>query len=230
MEWLCRLKTIYRRGRSWPMRPSFPGAVFESSHQLALRGRWEACPILWMRKPSLQGLGTSLAISVCSSCASWSRKGIPSHRTGEKLRHREEDNGVPRVTKKELIEGLGLSPDSLAPISGSPAPGLYLLGPAKPQGRHPALEWCSPRPASPLLPGKHCPYPLPDSLVAQRVDGSQAWQPLVGIQVELLFPAPSLARSMASSSQYVLPDRPQLLAGGALGGPRELGANWAQPT
>lgn len=48
--------------------------------------------------------------------------------------------------------------------------------------------------------------------------------------MELLFPAPSLARSMASSSKYVLPDRPQLLAGGALGGPKELGANWAQPT
>lgn len=74
------------------------------------------------------------------------------------------------------------------------------------------------------------PHPLPDSLVAQLMDRSQAWQPLVDIQVKLLFLEPSLTHSMASSSKYVLPDRPQLLADRALGGPGELGAEGAQPT
>lgn len=132
----------------------------------------------------------------------------------------------PGSPNKELVEELGLSPGLLAPSSGlSHHP--HSQGPAKPQGGHPV---CSPRLASPLLPGQGWPHPLPDSLVAQLMGRSQAWQPLVGIQVKLLFPALSLAHSMASSSKYVLPDRPQLLAGGALGGPRELGANWAQAT
>lgn len=72
-------------------------------------------------------------------------------------------------------------------------------------------------------------HSLPDGLVAQLGGRSQAWQPLVGIQVKLLFPELSLARSMASSFKYVLPDRPQLLASRALGSPREFGINWVQP-
>lgn len=129
-------------------------------------------------------------------------------------------------------EGAGGGPSSESRSPGSQLralPSPTLTGPRQAPGRASRPGACSPRPASPLLPGKHGPHPLPDSLVAQLVGRSQAWQPLVGVQVELLFPAPSLARSMASSSKYVLPDRPQLLAGGALGGLRELGANWAQP-
>lgn len=136
---------------------------------------------------------------------------------------------MPRVPNKELVEELGLYPGLLAPSSGI-SYRLHSLGPAKPHGGHSALEWCSPRPASPPCPGSTALIPCQKSLVAQLVGRSQAWQPLVGIQVELLFPVPSLARSMASSSKYVLPDSPQLLAGGAFGGWRELGANWAQPT
>lgn len=138
-------------------------------------------------------------------------------------------NSVPRVLNKELVEELGLHPGLLAPSSGL-SYCLHSLGPVKSHGGHSALEWCSPRPTSPPCPGSTALIPCQKSLVAQLVGRSQAWQPLVGIQVELLFPVPSLAHSMASSSKYVLPDSPQLLAGGALGGRRELGANWAQPT
>lgn len=127
------------------------------------------------------------------------------------------------------MEELGLSPGLLAPSSGFSCR-LHSPGPAK--AREGILPWSGALPGQPRpsCPGSTALIPCQKSLVAQLMGRSQAWQPLVGIQVELLFPVPSLARSMASSSKYVLPDRPQLLAGGALGGRRELGANWAQPT
>lgn len=133
----------------------------------------------------------------------------------------------PGSRKKELVEDVGLSPGLLALSSGF-SYRLHSLGSTKPWGGHSALEWCSPRPALPLLPGKCCPYPLPDKPGCPTRGKEPSWQPLVGIQVELLFPVPSLAHDMASSSNYVLPDRPQLLASGAFCGQRELGSNWAQ--
>lgn len=135
----------------------------------------------------------------------------------------------PGSPSEELAEELGPSPGLLAPRSGF---SCRLHARAPPSPGEGSLPWrgAPPGPPRPSCPGSTALILCQESPVAQLAGRSQAWQPLVGIQAELLFPAPSFARRMASSSKYVLPDRPQLLAGGALGGQGELGANWAQPT
>jgi hypothetical protein len=90
----------------------------------------------------------------------------------ERLGCREEDHHCAGVTQKGLVGELGLSPVLLAFSSGI-SHFLKLSGPSQTQGGHAALGWCSPGPGSPLLPGKHNPFPYKTALLPNLWAGAK---------------------------------------------------------